>query len=219
MTTQQLLAVIGLLLALALLSRFGPIAWRSWQIYAGTRSRRLVDAGPLEIPPPDSVATRLQELGTLGFTRIGERSLVLPGRGVRYEWNVGDETGSTYVSAVPTTIGAIIVFYSSFEDGTWVQTMFPRGETIRRPNFFASSVAQSLPAALEAHRKQVGELRAAHGRVRPVRTMADTLRMDADYRSRFGGMTLRRLTVSNIMPGLSALALAVICLLILLLSR
>jgi hypothetical protein len=217
-TAERLLALLGLALALALLSRFGPPAWRSWQVYAGTRTRRLADAGPLAIPPPDAVATRLEELGALGFVRLGERSLRLP-QGLRFEWNVRDETGGTYVAVVPLTRGALVAFYSSFEDGTWVVTAFPRGEVVRRANFFSSFVGSSVADALTSHRKQVDELRPGHGRLRPVMTIADSLRMDADYRSRFGGVTLRRITVSNMTPGLTALAIAVICVLILLVSR
>jgi hypothetical protein len=217
-TAERLLALIGLVLALAMLSRFGPVAWRSWQIYAGTRSRRLADAGPIAIPAPAGVAARLEELGGLGFVRLGERSLRLP-QGLRFEWNVRDDTGSTYVSVVPLTHATLVAFYSSFEDGTWVVTSFPRGEQVRRANFVSSFVASSVADALAAHRRQVEELRPGHGQVRPVMTIADSLRMDADYRSRFGGITLRRLTLSNMTPGLTALALAVISVLILLVSR
>jgi len=44
---------------------------------------------------------------------------------------------------------------------------------------------------------------------RRILTMADTLRMDADYRTRFGGVTLRRLTATVVLPALLAAALAV----------
>jgi hypothetical protein len=45
----------------------------------------MADAGPLEISPPEPVARRLDELEALGFTRIGERFLQLPGTPLRYE--------------------------------------------------------------------------------------------------------------------------------------
>ncbi len=195
MPFERILALAGLLLALLLLFRFGPTAWRSWQIYSGARTRRMADAGPLEIAPPAPVADRLRELADLGFTRIGERYLQLPGSPIRYEWLVGDASGETYVIVLPSLVtGAFMACYSSFDDGTWVQPNFPRGEVVVRRSFFASFVSTTVVDAIAAHRRQVETLRAAHGAPRAIRTMADTLRMDADYRTRHGGATLRRLT-------------------------
>lgn len=41
MSTERLLALAGLVVALLLLSRLGPGAWRSWRIYAGVKTRRM----------------------------------------------------------------------------------------------------------------------------------------------------------------------------------
>jgi hypothetical protein len=220
MLIERILAAAGLFISLLLLRRFGPPAWRAWQIYAGVRSRRMADAGPLEISPPEAVAHRLDELEALGFSRIGERFLHLPGTPMRYEWLVGEESGETYVIVVPVAgLGTLVAGYSSFDDGTWVQTMFPRGETITRRDFFTSFVSTNLTEMLAAHRRQVAILRAAHGTPRSIRTMADTLRMDAEYRTRHGGVTLRRLTFKLISPALAAAALAVISFLLGFLAR
>lgn len=220
MLIERILAAAGLIISLLLLSRFAPPAWRAWRIYAGVRSRRMADAGPLEISPPEAVAHRLDELEALGFTRIGERFLKLPDTPLRYEWLVGEPTGETYVIVVPVAgLGTLVAGYSSFDDGTWVQTHFPRGESISRRDFFASFVSTNLADMLAAHRRQVAALRAAHGRPRSIRTMADTLRMDAEYRTRHGGATLRRLTFKLVSPALAAAALAAISFLLGVLAR
>jgi hypothetical protein len=220
MPIERILALAGLLRSLLLLWRFGPPAWRAWRIYSGVRSRRMADAGPLEITPPDLVAHRLDELEALGFTRIGERYLQLPGTPLRYEWLVGEPSGETYVIVVPVAgIGTLAACYSSFDDGTWVQTNFPRGESITRRDFYSSFVPTNLAEALAAHRRQVGTLRAAHGTPRAIHTMADTLRMDAEYRTRHGGVTLRRLTFKLVNPALAAAGLALICGLLFLVGR
>ena len=86
MTAEGLLALAGLVAAVLLLARFAPQAWRAWRIYAGTRSRRMADAGPLEIPATPAVEARLEELRALGFSRIGERFVRLPNTPMRYEW-------------------------------------------------------------------------------------------------------------------------------------
>lgn len=212
MPTERILALAGLVLSLLLLSRFGPPAWQAWQILAGVRKRRLADAGPLAIPPPPAVAERLEELWALGFSRIGERSVRLPGTPVRYEWDVGEESAEAFAVVVPLgTVRTIVGFYSSFDDSTWVQTNFPRGSVVDRPGFQASFVTTSLTEALAAHRAAVARLRAAHGEPRQIRTMADLLRMDADFRTHHGGLTLRPLTIKLVTPAIAAALLAVIC--------
>ena len=220
MSLERVLALSGLVVALLLLTRLGPPAIRSWRIFAGTRSRRMADAGPLEVPAPPAVAARLEELRSLGFSRIGERFIRLPNTPVRYDWVMGEPTGETYALAVVSVIGGVFVaLYSSFDDSTWAMTSFPRGETIDRPTFHAAFVDTSLADALAAHRATIARLAIQHGRPRRVLTMADSLRMDADYRSHHGGVTLTRLTMRNVWPALAATALAVVCALLLLVAR
>jgi hypothetical protein len=220
MSAERLVALAGLLISLLLLRQLAPSALRAWRIYSGVRTRRLADAGPLVIPPPDPVAQRLVELEALGFSRIGERFLRLPGTPIRHEWVVGEESGEAYVVLVPSTvIGTLVGFYTSFEDSTWVQTNFPRGSVVDRSTFHASFVGTSLTEALAAHRAQVARLVAGHGSPRVIRTMADTLRMDADFRTHHGGMTLRPLIPRLVGPALGAAALAVLCAVLLVAGR
>ena len=68
-----------------------------------------------------------------------------------------------------------------------------------------------MPIALAAHRAQVARLRSSHGAPRQIRTMADTLRMDADFRTHHGGLTLRPLTFKLVSPAIAAGLLALIC--------
>jgi hypothetical protein len=220
MSPERLIALAGLVISLLLLSQLAPSAIRAWRIYSGARTRRLADAGPLAIPPPDLVAQRLAELDALGFSRIGERFLQLPGTPIRHEWVVGEPSGETFVALVPSPVmGCLVAFYTSFEDSTWVQTNFPRGSVIDRPSFHASFVSTSLTEALAAHRAQVARLVAGHGSPRVIRTMADTLRMDADFRTHHGGMTLRPLLPRLVGPALATATLAVLCAALLLSGR
>lgn len=219
MPSERLLALASFVVALLLLSRLGPGAWRSWRIYTGVKGRRMADAGPLAIPPPLGVADRIADLRGLGFERIGERYVKLPGTPIRYEWLLGEPSGEAYVSVVPLLQGALVSCYSSFDDGQWVQTTFPRGATVERPLFQASFVPTTVGDTLAYHRAAVARLAGAHGRPREVHTMADSLRMDDDYRRRHGGATLGGLTWRIVGPALAALALAVISGLLLLVAR
>jgi hypothetical protein len=223
-TAERVLELAGLLLSLVLLRRFGPPAIRSWRIFSGAKTRRLADAGPLAVAPPPPVAAALEELRTLGFERIGERYLQLPGTGLRYDWVVGENSpenlGATYVVVVPSTVvGAFVACYSVFPDGTWLQTHYPRGETIERPDFVVSFVSTSIADALAAHRRRLTALIAVHGTARPVRTMADALWADDDYRTRHAGKTLQRLTLVIATPALAAAGLALISAALLVLGR
>ena len=219
MSAERLLALAGFVVALLLLARLGPGAWRSWLIYTGVKGRRMADAGPLEIPPPLAVADRIADLRALGFERIGERYIKLPGTPIRHEWLFGEPDGEVFVSVVPALQGALLACFSSFDDGQWVQTNFPRGATVERPLFQASFVPTTVGDAVAYHRAAVARLEAAHGRPRQVHTMADSLRMDDDYRRRHAGATLGRLTWRVVSPALAALALAVISGLLLLVAR
>jgi hypothetical protein len=220
MVAQRTLELAGLGLSILLLLRFTPPAIRSWRIYAGVRKRRPVDAGPLSIAPPGAVAAILGELARLGFNRIGERSLRLPDGTSRFEWLVSDEPGTTYVAVVESRfLGALMACYSAFPDGAWAQTNFPRGEIINRRDYVARFVNTTVDDAVATHRQLIAAARAAHGVPRPVQTMADAQRMDDEYRTRHGGVTLRRLTFSTMTPALASAGLAVICGLLVLLDR
>jgi hypothetical protein len=217
---ERTLELTGLGLAILLLLWFTPPALRAWRLYAGTRTRRLADAGPLEIPPPAPVAAILQQLAPLGFGRIGERTLVLPTGRRAFEWLWGDESGETYVAVVPSrVIGALMACYTAFADCAWLQTGYPRSETIDRPDFISRAVSTSPADAVTAHRAEIARLVPIHGSPRPVRSMADSLRHDAEYRTRHGGVVLRRLTARIMAPAFAASALAIICGLLLLLGR
>jgi len=82
-SAERLVALGGLVVSLLLLVQLAPPALRAWRIYSGVKTRRLADAGPLAIPPPESVALRLDELAALGFSRIGERFIQLPETPIR----------------------------------------------------------------------------------------------------------------------------------------
>jgi hypothetical protein len=217
---QQTLELAGLALAILLLLRFVPPAMRVWAIYAGTRTRRLADAGPFEVQAPAEVGHILEQLRAIGFERIGERTLVLPDGQRRYEWLWADTTGETYVAVVPSRyLPALMACYTAFADWAWLQTNFPRGEVITRPGYVARFVTSSPADAVSAHRAEIARLQPIHGAPRPVRTMAESLRMDAEYRTRHGGVTLRRISWRLIAPAFAAAGLAIICGLLLLLDR
>jgi hypothetical protein len=190
----RLLDLVVLVALLAICLRLVPGAFRIVQLYVGVRGRRLSDGSSLAPLAPPAVAAMAERLGQLGFNRIGERTLVLPGDERRFEWDLVDRATTTYVALVPTTPslgGVLMACYSAFSDGAFVQTSWPRGVSIHRPDLISTAVTGSPEDALAMHISIVAKFARLHGQPLPNRSMADLLARDATYRTRHGGATLR----------------------------
>jgi hypothetical protein len=204
MSTERLLALALLALSVALLARFAPGAIRGWRIYAGTGQRRQQDAAGRAPAMPPGVADRVALLAEAGYHRIGETSLALPG-GERFAWIVAADDGESYAILAGGLSGTPLTgIYTAWPDGTWLGTMHPVGTPADRPGLQVRAVATTLADAVTTHRAGVARLRSSHGAPRQVRTMADMLAHDADYRARFGGSRLRPLTTRIVMPAVLA---------------
>jgi len=194
MSTVRLLDIVILGVLLLVSFRMVPSTWKTWQIYSGIKVRRLEDASSFAPPPPAAVQAVAILLQPYGFTRIGERSTVLPGNERRYEWNFVDEPTTTYVSVVPirtAALAALVAFYSCFADGSFVVTTYPGRETVRRANFDAAPGGATVEQTIALHKQRAREWSQTHGQPLQNRTMADLLVRDDTYRRLHGGATLR----------------------------
>jgi hypothetical protein len=86
----------------------------------------------------------------------------------------------------------LISFNTTFADGSVVETMYPRGESIHDPDFHSGHNSVSLAAAYAEQQLEIDRWRMHHGTPRLIHDMADYLRADADYRERFSKRKLRR---------------------------
>ncbi len=188
----RVLDLVVLVMLVAMLLVLVPRAWWMWRVYAGIRHRRLQDGSSFAPPPSAAVAALAARLRPLGFERIGERTLVLPDGVRRFEWDLVDRDSTTYVAMGPVGPGARMTCYSAFADGAFVETTYPVGTALRRPDLLASVVRTSPEDAVTTHRQLLAECSATHGRPLQNRTMADLLERDATYRARYGGATMRR---------------------------
>ncbi|MEA2630455.1 MAG: hypothetical protein QOE66_674 [Chloroflexota bacterium] len=215
MPIERIVAVALIIVSGLLLGRFAPGAIRSWQIYAGTGRRRQQDAAGRAPAPPPGILDRLALLGESGYRHIGETRLELP-VGERFAWIAAADDGDSYaILAGATGTVPLTGLYSAWVDGTWLGTIHPLGSAMDRGGLQVRIVTTTLSDAVAVHREGVARLRASHGDPRPVRSIADMLALDADYRVRFGGSRLRPLTARTLFPAvLSAcvLALAIILL-------
>jgi len=196
--------------------RLVPGAFRLLRIYLTIGSRRLEDATALAPAEPAEVSELTSRLLELGFKRIGVRSAVLPGEGRRFEWNLVDEPTTTYISLVPVAgkHRLITACYSAFADGAFLETVYPSGATVRRPDLDARAAGQTPEESISFHHQRLAGFAVDHGPPLTNATMADLLARDDAYRRRHGGATIRRGVYS-----LVALAAFVIATIAFLLAR
>ena len=193
-----------LIVLLIVAARLIPAALSFWRIYAGISGRRLEDASAYAPPMAPPVAAVAQRLASLGFTRIGERSAVLPGLDRRFEWNLVDEPSTTYVSLAPSpgVPGIYMASYTAFADGDSSRHSGarPRRSTAR---YLRGARRCNTRKSVAEHRRRIEEFAALHGPPLPNRSMADLLVRDGAFRRRHGGITLRRRVYG--MVGLTAM--------------
>jgi hypothetical protein len=218
MPVERLLALVLAVLSGILLVRFGPPAVHSWRIYAGTGRRRQKDATDRAPATPPGVRDRQALLAESGYRPLGVTSLDLP-VGERFAWIMAADDADSYailaggMSGVPLT-----GIYSAWQDGMWLGTMHPIGSATDGPRLQVRVVPTTIADAVRAHRAASDRLRSVHGAPRQVRSMPDMLALDADYRVRFGGSRLRRLTFRNMLPAVLAGCMLVLSLAILAIS-
>jgi hypothetical protein len=184
--------------------------WRMWNVYAGAPTRRQFDASELGLQPPSELWPYLSELLRLGFRRLGEAQLDVtgiraadvastneqsgvgrPDRHTVFAFVDADATVMAETTAVPHA-PTLLSFSTIFADGTVVETMYPRGESIHDPDFHSGHNKHSLESAFADQRAEIDRWRMHHGSPRVISNMADYLRADADYRERFAKRKLRR---------------------------
>ena len=194
--------------------RLVPGAFHMLRVYLTIGSRRLEDATAFAPAEPAEVYELTSRLMALGFRRIGVRSAVLPGEGRRFEWNLVDEPTTTYISLVPVAgkHRLITACYSAFADGAFLETVYPSGATVRRPDLDARAAGRTPEESISFHHQHLPEFAADHGPPLVNATMADLLARDDTYRRRHGGATIRRGVYT--LAALAALVIATIAFLL-----
>ena len=151
-------------------------------------------------------------LAPLGYQRLGETRLVLP-VGERFGWIVAATDAESYAILVDApAIGGLTGIYSAWSDGAWLATLHPRGQPSDRQGLQVRIVSTTLEEAVAVHRQGLERLRQTHGSPRPIRTMADMLALDADYRERFGGSRVRPITMRIVLPAVLVAVIAALSL-------
>ena len=181
-------------------------------VYHGVDRRRPVDVTLRSYPPPPEATPILAWLVPLGFRRLGETALDLPGHPTYVAWILVDPTGEIVAEVVMVAgVPALLTLTTAFRDGTVVETMYPIGESIHDADFHSGHVRSSVEAAYDEQRLHVARWRMRHGSAAAKWTMTEYLRGDAEYRERYGKRKLRRpLIVKQLLPSAAVIGCAAI---------
>jgi hypothetical protein len=218
MPFERVLAIGLVMISTVMLARFGPGAVRSWQINAGTGKRRQQDAAGRAPEAPSGVRDRLATLAEVGYRHIGETRLELP-VGERFAWIMAADDGDSYaILGGGVSRIALTGIYSAWSDGSWLGTLHPVGSAVDRPGLQVRVVNTTLADAVATHHAGVERIGSVHGRPRQVRSIADMLALDADYRTRFGGSRLLPITLRNVFPAVLAVLALVLAVMLLVVS-
>jgi hypothetical protein len=157
----------------------------------GAGKRRSEDISAQELPVPPELKHAVDSLAKLGFSRLGEVQVKIPG---------GQSAGSRiFISKdkrvfAELTEGRIVLFTTVFPDDAVVETGFPVGENFRTKNFQSRTITTDLEQAYNHQLGQIKGFRKPHGIPRKIATMPDYLAWDVMYRQRHVARKMRRHT-------------------------
>ena len=188
-------------------------------LYRSSASRRPRNVSDERREPPAKVAPLIADLVTLGFERLGELELTLPGvtgvdpllRRQRSHtiWVLIDRQDTTVADVGP--VGPTVNLNSTLADGSVVETTYPRGPQIDDTDLWSGHVSTSLADAYHAQRVALDRRVDTHGQPQEIHNIADCLRLDASYRERFAKRVLRRPLITTILiPTAVAIAAAIV---------
>jgi hypothetical protein len=198
----RLIEVVGLALGAWFASRWARATAELLRLYRGGALATVVDAVPGQVRPPEAVAAALEQLDALGFHPIGERIVTRPASSIappEHEWLVVDDTGEMYISVSGPRVAAVMRAITHFERGGLYDSSMPYPR-------------RSAAELVAAQRAEVARARAAGIQPeRPVRTVADTIALEAHQRRASRNSMSLGFTVLALLPGVIATGVAVMC--------
>jgi hypothetical protein len=184
--------LIWLVLALILWNR-GRAGMETLAISFGAGKRRATDVSDPEAPLPPELKSHVSILSELGFSRLGEVKVALPGGQAVKSRIFLSEDGTVFAELAETQRG-LVVFTTVFPDEAVMETGFPVGENIATRNFRSHTITKDLGRAYRHQLEQAEAFGKTHGAPRKVASMRDYLDWDAMYRRRYVKRKMRRHT-------------------------
>lgn len=170
----------------------GKSGFETLLISFGAGKRRSEDISAQELPVPPELKYAIETLAKLGFSRLGEVQVKIPG---------GRTAGSRLFMSknkkvfAELTESRIVLFNSVFPDDAVVETGFPVGENFNSRNFQSHTITTDIEQAYKHQLKLIEAFQKTHGTPRKIQTMQAYLDWEAMYRKKHVGRKMRRHTV------------------------
>jgi hypothetical protein len=181
----------GLVVICILVWRLIDIGWRGWmglRVVLGAKRRKSIDVSAWKLQPPARAGANIAALNALGFTRLGETQVQLPGGKAPTVWVLVDP-GCTIQAEVAF---GMVSFTSYFREDILVVTDYPSGEHIEQARYQSHTMTRGIPEAYQHHQRQVEKFRSRYGEAHALQGMADYLRWETVGRTLYGSVKLRR---------------------------
>lgn len=160
-------------------------------------------------PPPAAVAALLGDLGRLGFQVIGVTDTALGRRPPIRVWILTESGGAGTTWAEVTVARTPMVIFMSRAgdlsragDGRFIETSYPRGETIDHQYVLARRITSSAEDALREHRVALAQWASHSGPPVVVRDLDGYRQVEAELRERTGGFRIGAYLERVVEPGL-----------------
>lgn len=166
---------------------------RNLRMILGIPKRMPTDVSQLAIPPSALALNSIMYLQSIGFQRLGEAQVNLPGRKpVAYYILVNpDRTIQAEVA------DSLVSFSTHFGEKTLVVTDCPKGENINTPAYQSHTITTNLGDAYFYHKQQSEKFKTKYGEPAAISDMADYLRWEKIGRENYGITKLKRFLVMD----------------------
>ena len=171
----------------------GKAGMATLSISFGAKKRRTVDISDQLSPLQPEWKPAVDTLSTLGFSRLGEVQVKIPG-GQTAKSRMFISADKKVFAELTETESNIVVFTSVFPDDAVVETGFPVGENIETAGFRSHTITTDLEKACLHQVQQVEAFGKVHGVPRKINNMQEYLVWDAMYRKRYVSRKMRRHT-------------------------
>lgn len=159
----------------------------------GVAKRSPKDVGQLAIPPSPMALNLIVFLQSIGFHRLGEAQVTLPG-GKPFVYHLLVHADRSILAEVTSSI---VSFSTHFDENVLVVTDCPKGENINTPDYQSHTITTNLGDAFYYHQQQSEKFKTRFGAPAALSNMADYLQWEQIGRENYGIAKLKRFLIMD----------------------